>query len=319
LKLKESTKAFIGEARGVKGFSFFDLLHGYFYARWTYFYIAMGSGEHPLAKRLRPLVIWIGKRLVSIANAPDQSNRVRFEDTYHGKVLPLAAATRLVSVKEDICLGDLEQVIPYQKAREIILKNPDHIVVIDCPCRAAREHPCLPMDVCLIVGEPFASFVIEHQPKRSRWITSQQAQQILEAEDQRGHVHHAFFKDSMLDRFYAICNCCNCCCAALYAQRNGTPMLASSGYVARVDENLCLNCGQCEQACNFDAMHVNLRAEVDKDKCMGCGLCVNQCQPGAIQLMRMESKGKPLEIQELIEAFRKSEAENKSRSAINAN
>ena len=68
-------------------------------------------------------------------------------------------------MNEDIPLGDLEKIIPYQKAREIILKNPDHIAVIDCPCRAAREHPCLPMDVCLVVGEPFASFVVEHQPK----------------------------------------------------------------------------------------------------------------------------------------------------------
>ena len=80
------------------------------------------------------------------------TNQIKFEDTYHGKVLPLTATTQLVSVNENIYLGDLERVIPYQKAREIVLKNPDHIAVIDCPCRAAREHPCLPMDVCLIVG-----------------------------------------------------------------------------------------------------------------------------------------------------------------------
>ena len=305
---KKSTRAFFQEARQVKGFSFFDRLHGYFYARWPYFYIAMGSGEHPLAKRLKPLVAWIGNRLVSSAHGPDQSNPVKFEDTYHGKVVPLAAATQLVSVNEDICLGDLEQVIPYQKAREIILKNPDHIAVVDCPCRAAREHPCLPMDVCLIVGEPFASFVIEHQPKRSRWITSRRAQQIPEEEDQRGHVHHAFFKDAMLGRFYAICNCCTCCCAAVQAQRNGTPMLASSGYVAHVDEDLCISCNLCEQACIFGAMHFSQTAEVDVDQCMGCGICVNQCQSSAIQLVRMESKGKPLEIRELIEAFKKTEA-----------
>jgi len=86
-------------------------------------------------------------------------------------------------------------------------------------------------------------------------------------------------------------------------------MLASSGYVARVDENLCLSCGDCEMVCHFDALQINLIAEVDEDKCMGCGLCANQCQSGAIQLSRMVSKGEPLEIQELIEAFRKSETE----------
>jgi hypothetical protein len=39
---------------------------------------------------------------------------------------------------------------------------------------------------------------------------------------------------------------------------------------------------------------------------------VNQCQPGAIQLVRMQSKGEPLEIRELIEAFKRSEAEKSS-------
>jgi len=76
LKPKKSTRAFFREARQVRGFSFFDLLHGYFYARWTYFYIAMGSGEHPLAKRLKPLVAWVGNLMVSRANAPDQPNQV---------------------------------------------------------------------------------------------------------------------------------------------------------------------------------------------------------------------------------------------------
>jgi ferredoxin len=306
---KKSTRQFIREAQKEKGFSFFDLLHGYFYARWTYFYIAMGTGEHPLAKRLKPLVAWVGNVLVKRAGQADPVNPIQFEDTYHGKVVPLSAATQLVAVNEDIRLGDLEKIIPYQKAREIILKNPDHIVVIDCPCRAARKHPCLPMDVCLVVGEPFASFVVEHQPKRSRWITSQQAQQVLKEEDERGHVHHAFFKDAMLGRFYAICNCCTCCCAALQAQRSGTPMLASSGYVARVEDSLCIGCGDCTQTCNFTAITISTAAVIDDEKCMGCGICVNHCPQDAIHLERLPAKGEPLEIQELIEAFKKAEAE----------
>jgi ferredoxin len=303
--IKKSTRQFIQESHQPKGFTFFDLIHGYFYARWTYFYIAMGTGEHPLAKRFKPLVAWIGNLLINRAGQQNQPIPIKFEDTYHGKVVPLNSASQLVAVNEDIHLGDLEKIIPYLKAREVILKNPDHIAVIDCPCRAAREHPCLPMDVCLVVGEPFASFVVEHQPKRSRWITSEQAQQILKEEDERGHVHHAFFKDAMLGRFYAICNCCNCCCAALQAQRSGTPMLASSGYVARVDENLCISCGDCAQTCNFTAITIKAIAEIDEEKCMGCGVCVNHCPQGAIRLERLSSKGEPLEIRELIEAYKK--------------
>lgn len=304
---KKSTREFIKESRYLKDFTLFDLLHGLFYARWTYLYIAMGTGEHPLAKRLKPIISWIGNLLVKTAGQTNKDTSISFEDTYHGKVVPLESARQLLSINEDIHLGDLEKIIPYQKARDIILKNPDHIAVIDCPCRAAREHPCLPLDVCLVVREPFASFVVEHQPKRSRRITSAQAQQILMEEDQRGHVHHAFFKDAMLERFYAICNCCSCCCAALQAQRNGTPMLASSGYLAKVSVDDCVQCGSCKDACNFGAITIAMTAEIDKDKCMGCGVCVNQCPSAAIQLDRAPEKGEPLEIRGLIDAFLQSE------------
>jgi ferredoxin len=301
--MKKSTRDFIREARKQKDFSLFDLVHGYVYARWTYFYIAMGTGEHPLAKRIKPVVNWLGNILVRRANPADGSREIKFEDTYHGKVVPLASATKLVEVNADINLGDLEKIIPYQKAREIILKNPDHIAVIDCPCRAARAHACQPMDVCLVVGEPFASFVVEHQPKRARWITAPQAQQILREEDERGHVHHAFFKDAMLGRFYAICNCCSCCCAALQAQRSGTPMLASSGYVARVDDALCIQCGTCAEICSFSAISPGPAMEIIEEKCMGCGLCVNHCPQDALHLERVAARGEPLEIEELMDTF----------------
>ena len=247
--VRPSTRAFARKGRKVKGYSWFDFVHGYIYARWPYLYIGMGTGSHPLSKKLAPIIGLLGKLLTSNADGKSPSDRVLFEDTYHGKVVPLGEARELVSVKEDIALGDLEKVIPYARARDIILENPDHIAVLDCPCRVAREHPCLPLDVCLIIGEPFASFVVEHHSARSRWITSQEAQEILKAEDERGHVHHAFFKDAMLGRFYAICNCCSCCCGAMQAQRNGTFMLASSGFVARVDPDVCQACGECAPAC----------------------------------------------------------------------
>ncbi len=220
-----------------------------------------------------------------------------FADTYHGKVVPLETAEQLVHLHDGFTVPDLEQVIPYKRARSIIMKNPDRIAVLDCPCRVSREHPCLPLDVCLIVGDPFASFIREHQPDRSRWITADEAAAILKAEDDRGHVHHAFFKDAMLGRFYAICNCCECCCGAMQAQRNGTPMLASSGYVSQLDEDLCIGCGDCNSYCQFGALElVDGLNHVIYDNCMGCGVCTSKCDQGALSLVRDEAKGIPLEI-----------------------
>ena len=48
--VKPSTQEFVKEARRTPGYSFFDLLHGYVYARWPYLYIGIGTGEHWLAK-----------------------------------------------------------------------------------------------------------------------------------------------------------------------------------------------------------------------------------------------------------------------------
>ena len=62
------------------------------------------------------------------------------------------------------------------------------------------------------------------------------------------------------------------------AQRNGIPMLASSGYVARVDEDLCISCETCVEYCQFGSLAMgDLCMEVNYEKCMGCGVCVEGC------------------------------------------
>lgn len=310
-----STWAFIQEGQRAPGYSFFDWIHGYVYARWPYLYIGIGTGEHPVAKTLGPLITTL-LRLLPRSQRPERqagNNRSlkpdistqTWADGYHGKVVPLGAATQLVTVKEPVSLPNLEQVIPYVRARDIILQNPDNIIALECPCRSSRLDPCLPLDVCLIIGEPFAGFVAEHHPKRSRWITSNEAVDILQAEDERGHVHHAFFKDAMLGRFYAICNCCACCCGAMQAQKRGTPMLASSGYVSQVDEDLCIGCGTCAETCQFAALSIdNGYARIDEESCMGCGICVSHCDQDALALQRNPSKGEPLELFHLIDELR---------------
>jgi ferredoxin len=294
-----STRAFLKEARRLPRFSPFDFIHGYIYARWPYLYIGVGTGEHPLSGVIRLVASLFSKLVPSDPNLEDEPST--FADTYHGKVVTLEAARQLVTVNEDIQLLDLEQVIPYTRARDIILKNPKHIVALECPCRTARPNPCLPLDVCLVVGEPFASFVVEHHPHRAHWVIPEEAVEILEGEHSRGHVHHAFFKDAMFGRFYAICSCCSCCCGARQAMRNGTPMLASSGYMSHVALDLCIECDSCAEVCPFGALMLEGGVvEVNQEVCMGCGVCVSVCGEGALSLIRNYRAGEPLEIHNLM-------------------
>ena len=299
--MKQSTRKFLKEARRTDDYSLFDLLHGWFYLRFPYLYISLGKGDHPASAKLRGFLSLISKVFPKKKDRNIKNEVNAWANSYHGKVVTLESASELVSIKEDISLRNLEQIIPYDRARDIILKNPDHIAVIDCPCRKGKDNYCKPLDVCLIVGEPFVSFVMEHHADSARRIDASEARDILRQENERGHVHHAYFKDAVLNRFYAICNCCECCCGAMQAQRNGTPMIISSGYVAVIEESTCIACGHCGEVCQFHAIKLDTLAQIDVAICMGCGVCVNHCPEKAISLVRDLEKPAPLEISSLIQ------------------
>jgi hypothetical protein len=177
--VKPSTRALWREGRKTPGYTFWDWVHGYVYARWPYLYIGTALEERRLSGVVRLIA-----RAWSFFEPRNGSSgtRTTAADGYHGKVLPLEEATRLITVNEPIVVEDLEQVIPYTEARSIILRNPDSIAVLDCPCRVSRPDPCLPLSVCLIVGEPFTSFILEHHPGRSRRIDQEEAATILQEE-----------------------------------------------------------------------------------------------------------------------------------------
>jgi len=89
----------------------------------------------------------------------------------------------------------------------------------------------------------------------------------------------------------------------MQAYRNGIPMLASSGYVAVMDEASCVGCGTCEKFCQFHAVAVVDGVKtIDQVKCMGCGVCVSKCVRNAVSLKNDPSRGVPLEMEELMTA-----------------
>ncbi len=165
-----STLALFREGRRAEKVSLIETLHGYAYGRWIYLYIGTGLDTTRLARMVGPVIKHLAAFLPSRPPQNIHGKTGTLADSYHGKVVTLDTATQLVSIEQDISLTDLEHIVPFEKARDIVLKDSDHIAVLECPCRSSRADPCLPVDVCLIVGEPFAGFVAEHHPKRARTI-----------------------------------------------------------------------------------------------------------------------------------------------------
>lgn len=252
-------------------------VHAYAYGRWTKQYLDL------LTNQVFPRLSAAGRK--------------RWADRYHGKVLTHDQARAIVTLNREIPRRDLEQIIPYAMARDLVLKGPPEVAVFPCACRQRRVNPCLPIQVCMVIGQPFVDFILEHHPRTSRRLSQTETVELLEDEHRRGHLHSAWFKDVLLGRFYAICNCCKCCCGGIEAMRkHGVPMVASSGYVAQIDETACTACGACEEACPFGAIRMNGTVALDWDACMGCGVCVDSCPSQAISLMRDEKKGTPLDV-----------------------
>lgn len=286
--MKPSTKAFWRLAKVNNLATLIKWIHGYVYGRWIYHYIALGTGRHPLTRRL-----------VSTTPKVKESS---IADSYHGKVISPDSARKIVTLNQPIKIDDLEQIIPYKNARSLLLEGKDDIVVLDCPCRLSKKDHCTPVDVCLVIGAPFTDFILDHHPNKSRKVSTKEAEEILLQCHQAGNVHHAFFKEEMLSRFYAICNCCSCCCCAIEATKRGTPMLASSGYKAYQDEN-CISCGLCVKSCPFDALEIVNKELVVNTKCMGCGVCLETCPKDSLHLERDTTAGEPLEIQKILNSM----------------
>jgi len=57
----------------------------------------------------------------------------------------------------------------------------------------------------------------------------------------------------------------------------------------------CLGCGDCVEACQFDAIRINAEkgiVEVDEEKCVACGACTKACPRNIIELRKKGPKGR---------------------------
>jgi Pyruvate/2-oxoacid:ferredoxin oxidoreductase delta subunit len=240
----------------------------------------------------------------------------RVQPYYHSKVVITPDAKRVVTLNKDICIDDSvgKKVVTYDLVRQIIFENPDHITGADCPCRKHYKgcsSAKYGLSMCMSIGEPQASFVLEHSKLNPVKLTPQMALDRLDDYHKNGFVHTMWFKNAMGNRSYAFCNCCKCCCGGMRANNilipkagYPKPLIISSGYLAVTDQKKCKGCLTCVKFCPFNARRIDpatLKSETIFDKCHGCGVCIDKCPNGALTLVVDAKKGIPLNIDKLKE------------------
>jgi NADPH-dependent glutamate synthase beta subunit-like oxidoreductase/Na+-translocating ferredoxin:NAD+ oxidoreductase RNF subunit RnfB len=136
-----------------------------------------------------------------------------------------------------------------------ILNSYDVFSVADCACRTSMRvigQGCghTVEEMCIQVG-PAAEYYI--RTGRGRKVTKEEAIAICKQAEKEGMVH-SIPNLSGPGNALAVCNCCGCSCFGL---RNTTfyknPDWSRSNYVAVVDKDKCVACGECVENCQASA------------------------------------------------------------------
>ena len=132
------------------------------------------------------------------------------------------------------------------------------ISVGPCSCRRSRRlmgEGCghLEEDMCLYLNDNAISF---SKNGEHRLITKEEAYEILRRAEDNGLVHEVN-QALGFDDVTAICNCCGCSCYALrIAELFRSPNGVSSNFIAKVDKDKCVACGQCVENCQTNAVRL---------------------------------------------------------------
>ena len=143
----------------------------------------------------------------------------------------------------------------YDEVRTLIEKA-SAISVGPCSCRRSRRligEGCghLEEDMCMYLNDNAINY---SRLGSHRLITKEEAYEILKRAEDNGLVHEINQTPGFEDTT-AICNCCGCSCYALrIANYFRSAKSIQSNFLAKVDKNKCVACGQCVENCQTNAL-----------------------------------------------------------------
>jgi ferredoxin len=257
--------------------------------------IAAGRCEGGLGYGLMPFVVGI----YEMQNGRLDAEMAQLFEDYYLQAFGASAAVhpqvhRVIPINQAV-KTDLE-IRPYESAAGIV-ESMQAWGVIDCICRQQKAligQPCShPVDNCMVFSDKAGAFDYDSQV---RALTKEQAMDTLRRAAEAGLVHSV--SNNQRGNWY-ICNCCTCSCGLLrgVAELGLADVVAKSPFVLQVDDSRCQACGSCLEACQFDALTMELTATVSERRCVGCGVCVPTCPEDALALIRRPNAVAPPETE----------------------
>lgn len=291
--MKESTKSILKK----HGWRFDRFLHNYLYFKFYYPYVRTVYGG----------IVFISDHLPWFR--PLRGVLSMALSRYHAKVLSFGDTKKILSLHESISAVSPKnrRIVPYKYAYKIIFQEPEHIAVMDCPCKMTLGDREENINSCLAVGKALSSFWLEHCGKKyhARRISQREALALIERFRNMGYLTQAFFKVATGGSTGVICNCHPDTCVSLRTTKlakrfnDRFSMNADSGYAVEFNEKRCRYHGKCAEVCPVEAITVDKNKKTfayDKDSCLGCGLCVEHCPEKALSLYIDKTKPVPLDI-----------------------
>jgi Fe-S-cluster-containing hydrogenase component 2 len=291
--MKESTKLMMKK----HGWRFDRFVHNYIYFKFYHPYVKF---VFYLFKYLSKYLSWFKplNGVLSMAFA-----------RYHAKVLSFSDTRKIFMLHENISAlsPDNKKIVPYKYAYKILFQEPEHIAVMDCPCKLTLGDRDENINSCLAVGKSLSSFWLEHGGKKyhARKISQKDALDMINRFRKMGYLTQAFFKVATGGSTGVICNCHPDTCVSLQATKfakkfsNKFNMNANSGYVVEFNDRKCKYHGNCASVCPVGAIKVDKQNKTftyDRDACLGCELCVEHCPEKALSTKRDSSKNVPLDL-----------------------
>jgi len=155
--------------------------------------------------------------------------------------LPLVG--RLVRVVANLYgkRGSAAYLLTIDEAKEI-MDIAEGLALGPCDCRAVFKNCDNPVNTEIMLGLSRNVF-IEERPHNYREITRQEARDVLEQCHRRGLIPTIV---KCRQDFYAICNCCSCCCVPLRLSKQygiGNALARSDDIVREFKQRQSLNQG----------------------------------------------------------------------------